>query len=57
MEVQFAHICHTVFLDCDAKSRSLGPTLPIARKERVARSLNLVNAASRTASAKGEIPQ
>jgi len=28
---QFAHIHHTIISDCDAKSRSLGPTLPIVR--------------------------
>ena len=58
---KLAHIRHThnnpSISDCDAKSRSLGPTLPIVRKERNARSLNPVNTVSRTSPTKGKIPQ
>ena len=37
---------------CDVKSPLLGPTLPIVRKGRIARSLNPVNTVSRTSPTK-----
>jgi len=45
---------HTINSDCDVKSRLLGPTLPIVRYERIARSLNLVDTVSRTSPTKGK---
>ena len=48
---------HTIVSDCDAKSRSLGSTLAIVRKGRIARSLSLVSAVRRTFPTKGKIPQ
>lgn len=42
--------------DCDAKSRPLGPTQSIVRKERIARSLDLVSKVNLTSPTKGKFP-